>query len=95
MSYRENEWEVSTQPTSFIEIQARKEFFETLPLNVRAIFKEQIESAKKVLNNPEAYSDAELIAKANSLKEIQARIEIGYQANESAKATQEILKKLW
>lgn len=95
MTNQNEKWEVSTGPKTFIELQARKEFVEALPLNVKTMFKEQIESVKEVLSNPAAYSDAELIAKTNSLKEIVSRIEIAYQANESAKDTRELLKNLW
>ena len=65
---------------TFAELQNIREYIATLPGELRAMYTEQMQVAERVIENQEAHSTDTIKVQAQLLKDIQQRIELGYEA---------------
>lgn len=80
---------------TYAEVADRQAFFASnLPATTKELYKEQVESAKAVLENPDAYPVEVVQAKAQSLNDITYRLEVAYEAQQSLLKTQKVLSEI-
>lgn len=65
-----------------------------LSASAKAMYKEQIESAKAVLENPHAYPAEVVLVKAQSINDIAYRLNVAYEAQQSLLETKKLLSSI-